>query len=443
MKKSSLIIFGSLIVLKILLEYSYISFVHPLFLYNGMTLNISYFKLFESYILFLPLVSMLIYLDKFKLTSKFMVFILFIVLYTPLSSTYWLQDNSRTFFYSVTASFIILIALLITTPKMKIVTIKGGKHLFNIIAMIITIGVYGFLIADGGLSRINFNLSKVYEFRELNSYSSNPIFAYLIPWQGYVINLSVMGIALYNKKFKQATLFLFLQLLLFAMTSHKSFLFAPFLLVGIYLLNKKSSRERYLLWFSYGASMLVALTMGFYKISDSIMLPSILIRRLFFIPANLNFIYYDFFQNREKFLLSHSVLEGITDTYSNITPVGLVSKVLYNQPSGANASFFADAYANFGVFGIVMFTVLLVLLFKIIDSITEGIPRYISISILLIPFMSLTNSAFFTSLLTHGILFSVFSLWLAKTVFTNYKQDSQKTVSDKYLGTCEVAEQSK
>lgn len=421
MKKSFLLITFTLLLLKILLEYNYFNFVNPLFSYSGMMLNISIYKLAESYILFFSLIFFLNYLEKFNFTSKIFVFILFIVLYIPLSSMYWLQDNSRTFFYFVTIAFVLLIILLTSFPKFNIKTITEGKTLFCLIVIMTTLIVYGYLILDGSLSRLNFNLNAVYEFRELNNYSSNIFLSYLVPWQGYVVNLSVIGITLYKKKLKITTFFSFLQILLFAMTNHKSFLFAPILLVAIYFLNRKNYKEKYLLWFSSGSILAVTIATIVYKMSNSILLPSIIIRRMFFIPAYLHFLYYNFFQDRDKFYLSHSILNGIVKSEYNTTPVGLISQTLYNQDTGANVGFFADAYVNFGVFGIILYTIILFVFLKIIDSITDSVPNYISISILLIPFMTLINSAFFTSLLTHGILFSILMIWLSKGFFINKK----------------------
>lgn len=419
MKKSTFLIVVSLIFFKIILEYNYLTFVNPLFEYSGFIIDISYFKLIESYTLFFILICFLFLLERFKSTSSFFVYILFVVLYTPLSSIFWLQDASREFFYSVTGSFILLVLLLNFTPKLKIITLPEGKRILILIVTLTTFIVYGSLIANGGLYRLNFNLNDVYKYRALNNYSTNFLLAYLVPWQGFVINLSAIGISLYKKKYKITVFFIVLQLLLFAMTNHKSFLFAPILLIFFYYIRR--FKDNFLLFLSTGTLFVVVFSTIFYKLSDSILLASILIRRLFFIPAHLNFVYYDYFQSREKFYLSHSVLKGITSSEYNTTPVGLVSKVLFNQVSGANVGFFADAYVNFGTIGIFLFTLLLLFILKVFDSVTEKVPKFISISILLIPFMSLINSAFFTSLLTHGILLSIFMIWLSRGFFQNQK----------------------
>ncbi len=83
-------------------------------------------------------------------------------------------------------------------------------------------------ILSGGLSHINFDLSKVYELRESDyGISSNSgVFGYINSWATKVFNIFLISIAFLKKKYFYAIIFIFIQVLLFALSGHKIVLFS-------------------------------------------------------------------------------------------------------------------------------------------------------------------------------------------------------------------------
>lgn len=411
-----------LIILKILLEYNYFSFVHPYFEYAGFYLEPSITKLCESYAMAFIIFMMLIkFIEINNSPSKIIIYILTIFLFIPLSSLFWLQNHSRIYMYTIGLSMILIITIVTIAPKIKIIQFSHGKQLFYLLAIISTITVYSLVIFQGGLGRINFNLLEVYGVRDEFVSQSNKVLGYMLPWQAHVINMIMIAVSLHKKRNWTAILFLFLQLFLFSMTNFKSFLFSPFILLFFNLFSKTIYRKYLLFIISFGASMLTIFVMLITKVSDTILWSSMFIRRLYFVPADLHNIYYNFFEGKEKYALSHSIFESFINNPYELNPVRLIAKEYYGREFGPNVGFFGDAYLNFGILGILLFSILLAVLLKLIDSVSASVPTFVSISILIIPAMSLVNSAFFTSLLTHGILIAILMLWLSNNLFYEEK----------------------
>lgn len=418
MRKKTIFTFIILVIFKILLEVSYIIFVNPVFSYDGFTKEMSMIKLAESYFMAAVIFVFMISLEKHKNSpSKIIVYLLGLFLFVPITSLFWLQNQPRSFMYFILLAMIIIVGFERVLPKIKFFSLKEGKTLVVLLIIIISIIVYGILIFQGGLSRININLMEVYEVREKYTNTNNRVLGYLLPWQAHVVNMLLLALALYKKRYKMALSALFLQLLLFSMTNFKSFLFAPFVLLFFYLFEKTKLKNKLLLTISLGTTFVISISLFIYSAYNTILLASIFIRRLFFVPAYLHFVYFSFFEKIEKYKLSHSFLDFLFDNPHNVNPVKLVASNYFGKDFAPNVGFFGDAYLNFGYFGIVLFALLLAILLKVIDTVSTSVPVSLSVSILIIPSMSLINSAFFTSLLTHGILFAIFMLWLSNSLF--------------------------
>lgn len=418
MKVNSIVTFILIIAIKISLEYSYITFVFPLFNYEGFYLDISIIKAIESYVfLTLILVIILTYLDWRNIPSRIGVYIILIMLYIPLSSLFWLQNQPRTFFYTITISLIIIILIISFSPRTNNIALKEGPQLILFTLGTISIVVYGMLLFNGGIERINFNILDGYAYREAFNESSNWMLDYLLTWQAYVVNLVILAFALYNNKRLLSIFIVIMQIFLFSMANFKSFLFAPFLLIGFHFLNKTKFKNNLLLTFSIGTFLLIIMSNVITKVTENILIESIFVRRLFFVPSKLHYVYYSFFEDLEKYKLSHSIFGFIIDNKYSISPVALLARDYYGREFSPNVGFFGDAYVNFGLMGIIFFSIIYAFLLKLIDSLTFSIPSNLTIAILVIPLMALVNSAFLTSLLTHGILFAILILWLVNQLF--------------------------
>ncbi|MCT6923384.1 oligosaccharide repeat unit polymerase [Metasolibacillus sp.] len=425
MKKKDLINIFMLMVFKGILEIGYIIFVSPIFAEENFFIEYSFGKFILSNLLTLVIAFLIIfYIAKQQRASQIIVYILLIFLFIPIMSLYWLQNQPTKFAIAIFLSYFIINCILIIIPRIKIYSLtKKESKVFLIFLFIgITGIVYGLLILTGGLSRINLNLLDVYETREAYSSNEGRILGYLLPWQAHVVNLLLLTLALYNRKYFLATIALAMQIFLFSMTNFKSHLFAPVVILMFYFFQKTKWKDYFLLIMSTGATLLVSVSLVLFTISNNLMLvPSIFIRRLFFVPAQLHYQYYDFFEFKRKFYLEHSILENVIPSYYNTSPVTYMALEFFKRDFAPNVGYWGDAYVNFGFSGIFIFSILLAVILLIIDSVSNKIPLFLTMSILVIPGMSLINSAFFTSLLTHGILFCILLLWIVNGIYRKNK----------------------
>jgi len=128
-------------------------------------------------------------------------------------------------------------------------------------------------------------------------------------------------------------------------------------------------------------------------------------RRVIAVPGLLTGYYFTFFSTSPKMSLSSSFLRGLVENpYGSSVPL-LMGRVFFSDPDmAANANVFADAFANFGAYGVFLFSVLLGLILWFYDCAAVGKDRSLCTALLAMPAFALTDTALFTSLLTHGFL---------------------------------------
>lgn len=421
MKKITLMNIAVLLIFKISLEISYLTFVNPVYAYDAFYLDYNITKMIISYVYSIIIfVCIIKFITGQRSASQIIIYILLIFLFIPILSLYWLQNQSTAYITYIFVSFLITICISWIFPRVKFPTFKKieAKYILFLMISILTVLVYGMLIANGGISRINLNLLKVYEARAEYNANTNFMLKYLLSWQANVVNLILLSILLYNKRYKLAFGVLGMQIFLFSMTNFKSYLLAPIVIITFYILQKTSWRDYFLLIITSGTLILVNGSLLLYSISkDFILFPSMFIRRMFFVPAQLHFQYFDFFYNKKKYFLSHSIFEGVIPRPYEENPVVYMAHEFFNKDFAPNVGLWGDAYVNFSYAGIVMFGIILGILMIIIDTCSNKLPLFLTMSILVIPFMSIINSAFFTALLTHGILFSILLLWLVNGLY--------------------------
>ena len=416
------------ILLKILLDITYIYFVSSRFQYMGFGLNFSTTKLIESYIL-LTFIYWFLPTSENKpsdVGSK----ILFILMILPTLSLYGLKGESRSFMYLFVSGFFITLLSIKFLPNLLMkfkntktilsITKASAKINFSqyinttttlyIILGIISIVVYSNLIKFMGLPSLRaLDFQNVYEIR--SSANWGPFFmGYLVPWQAKVVNVFLISLAWYKRHYFGLIMALSLQVLLYLITAHKEFLFIPIIVVAIIYSIEKS---RMFMLSLLGTFVTVFLTFGLYLTGISVTPASMFIRRTFFIPAQNNFYYYDFFSNNELMYLSHSIFRLFLENPYNMATQNIIGMKYYDSPDmWANTGYITDGYMNFGIAGILVFSVVLGMIFLLMDAIVKRTSSPVVIGTMIIPIFSLVNGALFTTMLTHGAIFSVLIIWL-------------------------------
>jgi hypothetical protein len=142
------------------------------------------------------------------------------------------------------------------------------------------------------------------------------------------------------------------------------------------------------------------------------MLPSILLRRSFFVPAHLNYIYFEYFSDHEYLYWSNSVLKFFFDYPYDISATHVIGRYLGNSEMAANTGIFGSGYMHFGIIGIFIYVFIVSLLINLINQF-NSLPIWLINTIVLMPLLVLFSSSdLFTTLFTHGLLVSIFTLYM-------------------------------
>ena len=401
--------FLSVLFYKIVLDLSYYFVISNIWRYDKFELHINNLKLIESYSLLIIVFAMMP--KSSKKLSDVVIWLLILLSYIPMLTLFAFKDESRIYMYAVTG-FWVLIFLLLHMPRISISSLKKTQSkiisyvIFFALAIIVIILIYKYC----GIS-INFNLLKVYDIRSRYVALKIPFAGYVFTWVAYILNPMLFIIFLIRRKWISLTLIIFLQILLFSVIGMKAFLFAiPFVLFLAWIANRGNP----LFLMASGFSGIVSLGMISYWLIDDMWISSLFTRRTLLVPAQLSFFYYDFFsKNVHTFLSHHQIFRVFLNYPYHLSPPHLIADVYFNQPQmGANNGIYGDAYMNFGFIGLVLWAILLIIILKLIDSITKNKDIRITVSAIALPVISLTNSALLTCLLTHGLLLSLILLYL-------------------------------
>lgn len=421
-KRSTLIAFFSVTLFRVMLDVSYYYIIGPVW---GFTVDIDSFKLWESYIIFL---LMLLYIPKRSdKVSHAVLQLFFLVAYIPVHTHYALSNRDRVWFYCFTLFWFIVITLNRSKLRLSFRPLKEGRYITLVVMIVFSILSVLLIYAYMGFS-FNIDLSKVYEIRRNYMAADIPLSGYMISWTAKVVLPLMMLIALFYKKGKRAYLLLIIaisfQLFIFSTSGHKSHLFRIPAVIGLALLVDK---KKFLTKLSLVFSTLVILGMFLYLLFDEFWIISLFTRRTFLLPAKTSFYYYEYFTKNDLVYLSHSIFKSFINYPYQMSPPHIIGKAYFPESvpglyAWANTGIVADAYMNFGFLGIFLWSVLLAILLKIADAVTESRNIKIVWPILLMTFYVMVDGAPLTTLLTHGLILALLLCYFTPKLQNKYKQ---------------------
>lgn len=315
-------------------------------------------------------------------------------------------------FASVVAfAYVAALALAAVLPRLTLAPAgRAGRVVLSMVAVLMTLYLYGALLAGGGLDRISFSLASVYQVRAAFLRNAAPLTGYLVPWQGYVLNPSMMLLGVRRRSVILAGLGLVLQLALFGETGYRAFLFLPLLLVVFYVVALRRDLTATAL---SGAIAVVLFALGLYAALGAPLIPSLLVDRLLVIPAQIHYWYYNFFGvHHAPFLqLSQSIFASLSEAPFQSPIAEVIGWTYMNSNGSANVGVFGDAFANFGFLGCAAFAILLALVLVVLDAAAKGVNSRIATALIAMPAFELINSGLLTTLLTEGLAVAIVVLW--------------------------------
>lgn len=357
----STIILALLIVYKVLSEIAYINYIARIYYYTGININISVFNLLISYFFVICIYILLPKNDKKP--SSYLIFGLYIFTYIPISSIYYIRNESTIYFMMISIC-LILIILLIKKIKLKSL-IKFRIIKFNLLTTVFYLSciyIVFFIIKYGIPSFEAFDLSKVYDIRDIREYSK--AWKYIINWFSKAILPFLIVLSLHKKKYFIFFIVIIFQLIIYLYTANKTTLFSiPFVIFIWFLIKHK--KEQYEKLFVVSLILLVVMSIFIYVIYSDYNLLSLFTYRIYSIPASISYNHYDFFLTNPKLLFSENFIGRI---FGIDSPYTMTVSFLLGNGSNANTGMFGDAYANGGFIVMVLYSLIFSFILLIIDS---------------------------------------------------------------------------
>jgi len=384
-----------LFLIMILLEFAYKNFVSEFFSNNGFIYNYR----IDKYIITKLLLIVALYFNTFNKKSLYFVSSLFIALmFIPNLIILEFVNNTPfaiSFFILLTIIFFSLSNYLTINIKSVNLTIKNKLLVISIIGLLLFLPFIFIYKFDLNFKVLLFQ--DIYKVRAIGKAKASALTAYSYNW---LVKIIFPVALLLSMKYKNVLLFILIltaQLYLFLAQAQKSVFISIFLL-GFYYLPSYYKQIRFLLTTIIITIISTSLITAF---TGNIMIESIFIRRVFFVPAINNNFYFKFF--KDKFIYhSHSILKSVFEYPYKLKPPFLMGKIFYNHPeSSVNNGFISDGYMNMGFIGILINIIIIVSYFKIISKLNIS-PIFSGVFIIIV--YTLISSYLLTSLLTHGLL---------------------------------------
>jgi len=254
---------------------------------------------------------------------------------------------------------------------------------------------------------------------------------YILEWQQKVVNPFLIAYGLIRK----APLFLVIgvlgQLYLFSVEGAKGVYFSSAFLAILLVLCSQKRRKYFGRNVVQGAALLALLAIVGDVLFGGRLLTSLFVRRLMVTPGLLTGFYFDFFSHNPLAHLGHSILKPFVNYPYTSSPGFVIGTNYFANPlDSANANIWADGFANFGYAGMFVFTAIAGVFLLAFDSLSRGLDLRLTAVLLGLPAIALSNTALFTTFLTHGLLFDLLLVAILPKSFSKDMETSLGTTGD-------------
>lgn len=400
---------------KLCLDGLYVLFVNPVFAYAGYGLEVNYKKVLIGWGLYLG--TLAVTKASIDRPSDFFQFFILASVVAPAMSMFGLNNESSSVVVALTFAYFVIF-IIGRGKSWKLKTVPEGASLAFMASLLSVVSVVVWIAINGGFEQMNFDLTEVYHFRadSTRGLINSGIFAYLNSWVFKVFNIYFIVLAIRHRTRSLVISATLLQVLFFGVSNHKAVLFYPILVFGVWVLfGGKRKVNMAVIPVALIGLMVIAYYVWVMD-PDKSFYGSLLIRRVFFVPAKLLFAYYEFFGSNPKVYWSNSILSNFLEYPYQVNTALVIGEHL-GSDAAANNNFIATGYMHAGYAGLAIYAVLVGLLFRLLNSLAGGRAHlWVAIAIPIIPMNALIKSAdLFAALLTHGVLISIVLLYLVSS----------------------------
>lgn len=411
---------------KLLLDISYefiaFAYQYQALFYNGRTLST---EILSWLCLIFSLPAMKILFND-RSASGNILFLLVIFSYIPTISVISFRSDYDTTYIVLMIIFWLLFYFwwIIMKPiHFRALSRMESRSFYIICAIALSASVLIYSYMNIGF-RFHFNIIDVYEIRaEAREFIAPFPLNYLVSFADNILALLAVFFFMRGMKLTSIAI-LFVIFVNFSISGTKQILFLPFLgFIGYFVFKDYINSYKIII---AGILFLLASILENIVYYSSI-LHGIFSYRILFIPAELHYMYYDYFQSHDLLFYSQSILKPFS-----IAPQENIQFVIGEQAVGtftarANNGLFSDAYMNAGIFGVLIYPLILAAYLRVLDGAIVRLPGRIRFVVVLYVAFVLLGMTLTAALFTSGLLFLIFLLYsLPRKAATPAAQDLER-----------------
>jgi hypothetical protein len=409
---------------------AYLYFLHKEFEYADFRYELTSVPYFAW--TYLAVAIPIVFARKSRSPSAVGALLIYILSYTPIQMTLTFMWREKTLeLITLQATLLISMALIFLTSKTR-AKLDNQRFICNsfikrgfvtyIVYLLTGVGISLVLIEYHSIMRFP-SFEEVYELRDMSSDLQVSVVAqYFVMWITYCFGPFFIARALhYHSKIDYAVGFLLL-LVVYMTTGAKIAILTPFFMLAMRWIDNDSRDFQFRLLF-ITAIFVHCITILIPNDGVIKYINSVFLLRMFGSNGWLGAVYYEYFSNHDFTLYTHiRPIEAIFGGY----PYGekslgqIISWHYFSHNANFSAGFWpSDGFAAFGIGGVLIVTLLLILIMRIFDNISRPFDvRFLNLWLLGL-WMGIINAPLATSMLSGGGIIIMFLIWIARAQSRN------------------------
>jgi len=403
-RKDIYLTYFKLFFLRLILDYAYGNIVSLIFGYQNFKNEPTIFSYVISWLFLITLSPLIVKNFQNKNLSSYIMSILIITSLLPTTALIAFTSSYSVIY--VTLMYVYWLLILLFNYKVPTIVFSKDFQIKSKIPYIfLTILFCGAVLYTSGKYagfRFHFGLLDVYDLRtEAREYQVSTILGYIITAADNILPVLLVFFLL-RKSWIVSLIISVIILLNFGISAVKQVLFLlTFAWFGYFFVKT----EKFFNLFLSGVIALVLTSIAEFQIFGTYLLTNFMTYRIFFIPAKLHYVYYNFFSVNELDYFRQSILKYFLESpYKDGIQFMMGDEDIGDFTARANNGLFTDAYLNFGAIGVFIFPLIVVCILKTLEGASKGLdPKILFIVTTAVSFV-LLGVPFSTALLTSGII---------------------------------------
>lgn len=366
--------------------------------------------------------------------SQFVCWMLYILVYVPATTIlfYAIELNEEQVLLLPIALLVGfgIVAISSRLPLLNLKPLKIGYSYFALLLGSLYIGLHMLCFSVFGLPTAIPGIFEVYDIRydmigmrdgagHIGALAGNAA-----RWLCYIFNPVVVSWGLIYRNHALIAVGIIGILSTYALTGFKTALFMPLMVFAVWFMLR-STGERFGIKLIWGAGAFVVACTALALVFNYDLVASLFVRRLILVPGLLTSYYYEFFTLNPQVLMSDSRMFGWIFGGHYPYPLGvphLIGATYFGwPPPGCNANIWASAYAQFGFYGIIIFSAIFGIVLWIYDSLSKGRSLLFSCLLMVGPCIVFSNSNLIVAMIGHGAGWALVLMYITPIVGNRFE----------------------